>query len=822
VVKGVSAALEAVCLKALRRLPEDRYQSAGELAEEVKRWLAGEPVKAWPEPWVVRARRWVRKHRPLAASAAAALLVAAGATGWVAHQERQRDQARLAQAQERDREAEGLLGEIQGMRASARRVEPALAKLQLVQALARAERAATLLGEVGADEELKGRVERVRVQLKQQAHDQEMVVRLEEARLKGAELARGAFDSRQIAREYRGAFAWYLGVNDLATVSKGELTGRLDGSTVRPELAAALDDWSDRAEVQAESAWARGLAAKLDDDPSRRQIREALGRQDRKALARLARSGRLVGQPASTLVLLGRVLRSAGAVREAERVLRHARRTYPGDFWVNHDLGMCLRWLTPPQKAEAVRFLTAAVAVRSQSPGAYVNLGNALSEQGRHRDAEEAYRQAVKLRPDYAEAHSNLGNVLSDQGRHRDAEEAHRQAVKLRPGLARAYTNLGVALYHQGRHKEAEDAYHQTIKLQPDYAGAYTNLGNVLSAQGRPREAEDAHRQAIMLRPDYADAHTNLGLALSEQGRHKEAEEAHRQAIKLQPDDAAAHVNLGLALNSQGRHREAEQSCRRALELRPGLPQAHYNLALALNRQARHQEAEESCRAAIKLKPDYAKAHGGLGLALTARGQFETALAAFRRCASLQAPGGGYYQLTRQRIRETERILVLDGKLPGVIAGKLRPASPAEGVELAELAQRPCRSFYAAVASLYADAFQCSPELVAPHRYNAACAAALAGAGEGKDAGVLDASGRAQLRYAALGYLQDGLSAHARQLAGGIPGAAQRSRQSLAHWLKDPDLAAVRDQGRLAGLPEAERVAWRNLWAQVDALLAVK
>src|SRR5262249_22921115 len=41
---GVPRPLEAVCLKALAERPEDRYQSAGELAEELKRWLAGEPV----------------------------------------------------------------------------------------------------------------------------------------------------------------------------------------------------------------------------------------------------------------------------------------------------------------------------------------------------------------------------------------------------------------------------------------------------------------------------------------------------------------------------------------------------------------------------------------------------------------------------------------------------------------------------------------------------------------------------------------------------------------------------------------------------------
>src|SRR5207245_10737909 len=76
-VATVPAALEAVCLKAWAKKPEDRYTSAGELAQEVQRWLAGEPVAAYPEPWTARARRWLGRHRTLTTAAVAAVLVAA-------------------------------------------------------------------------------------------------------------------------------------------------------------------------------------------------------------------------------------------------------------------------------------------------------------------------------------------------------------------------------------------------------------------------------------------------------------------------------------------------------------------------------------------------------------------------------------------------------------------------------------------------------------------------------------------------------------------------------------------------------------------------
>jgi WD40 repeat protein/tRNA A-37 threonylcarbamoyl transferase component Bud32 len=73
---AVPRALDAVCRKAMALDPGGRYASALELAADVERWLADEPVSAWREPWAVRGRRWLGRHRTLLASAAAAVLVA--------------------------------------------------------------------------------------------------------------------------------------------------------------------------------------------------------------------------------------------------------------------------------------------------------------------------------------------------------------------------------------------------------------------------------------------------------------------------------------------------------------------------------------------------------------------------------------------------------------------------------------------------------------------------------------------------------------------------------------------------------------------------
>ncbi len=73
----ISPALEAVCLKAMAIAPDDRYSSVRELADEIKHWLADEPVKAHRESRSERLARWTRRHRAQAQAAAAALLLVA-------------------------------------------------------------------------------------------------------------------------------------------------------------------------------------------------------------------------------------------------------------------------------------------------------------------------------------------------------------------------------------------------------------------------------------------------------------------------------------------------------------------------------------------------------------------------------------------------------------------------------------------------------------------------------------------------------------------------------------------------------------------------
>ena len=74
VVPKIDRDLETVCARCLERDPKTRYQSAGELAEDLERWIDGRPVIARPVSPPVRVWRWGRRNPKLAASVVGCVL----------------------------------------------------------------------------------------------------------------------------------------------------------------------------------------------------------------------------------------------------------------------------------------------------------------------------------------------------------------------------------------------------------------------------------------------------------------------------------------------------------------------------------------------------------------------------------------------------------------------------------------------------------------------------------------------------------------------------------------------------------------------------
>src|SRR6185295_13041000 len=97
--------LETIVLKAASKAAEDRYSTAQEFADDLRRFLDDKPILAKPPTLWEKAGRWSRRHRTAVLSAVALLLVAviglATATALVLRKERETQLAYRAEAQQR-------------------------------------------------------------------------------------------------------------------------------------------------------------------------------------------------------------------------------------------------------------------------------------------------------------------------------------------------------------------------------------------------------------------------------------------------------------------------------------------------------------------------------------------------------------------------------------------------------------------------------------------------------------------------------------------------------------------------------------------------
>ncbi len=766
--RAVPAELEIIVLKAMEKRPQDRYATAQELADDLERWLKHEPIRARRPTMFQRAAKWVRRHKPAAAAGVVVLLLAlimAGYIAWTRHN----------QAVRREASEEMVLAALDESR---ERQE----QRRLPEALSAARRAYGLATGADIDDALRQRVSARRADL-------ELLDKLENIRLEKLTAVKDDhFDREGTDELFRQTFRDAgLGVEALPVEEAAE---RIRRSTVAVELAAMLDHWFLIRVGMNDPSWKVLLrvARAADPDSLRTRLRDALERKNRQVLLELASSKEVWELPPATLSVLGSILMLGKLPRTpTEAFLREAQRQHPNDFWINSNLYQFLYNREPPQVHDAIRFAAVAVALRPGSPGAHFNLGLALKRKGSLDEAIVEYREAIRLKKDYAQAHSALGDCLHRKRQLDAAITEFRQTIELRENYAEAYFNLGNALTDQRKLVEAEAAYRKAIELKPDSARSYINFGVLLGRQGKLAEAETAFRKALELKPDFAEGYSNLGKIRSEQGKHAEAEAAFRKAIQLKPDYALAHCNLGYSLRDQGKLAEAEAAFRKAIELDPKDADARYLLGFTLQDQEKFREALQAIRRGHEL--------------------------------GSRQPGSIYH--STETLRKAESFADLNARLPALQKEQEKPKDARERLALAQLCQLHKKLFVAS-ARWYREAFAAAPRLAddlnAGHRYNAACAAALAGCGQGRDADKLDAKERARLRQQALDLLRADLEAYRQVLEKSAGKAGPAIAQRMQHWLQDGDFARVRGEKTPAKLPEPERKEWQKLWQEVEAL----
>jgi serine/threonine-protein kinase len=693
---GADADLIALAKDCLAREPEDRPRSAGVVSERMTAHLVGVQERL-RRAELERVEERARRRLTTVAAAAVILLGLLGGGGYAWNQRQRAERvARTARAvDEALADAARLLGE-------ARSAPPGDAG-RWSAALAAAKRAEGLLAQGEADALLKGRVDALMAGVasdRTAAAEKARQIEIDRVLLADLESVRG---NRVAHRDPKRTDADYAEVFRKAgldlDVTGAVEAGRWLASRTDPiELTGYLDDWAfvRRAAARPESDWRRlVMAARVGDpDPWRDALRAKFGGDAPGTVAefrRMAHDPKLEDQPAPGLLLLARQLKfGCGDGALAAHVLRMAARRYPGDFRIHFELAQAPGATDGPADAlfpypeEAVRHLTAALAIRPASVSTHLVLGAAMTAKRTLDEAEAECREAVRLKPDDPSTHASLGN----------------------------------ALRWQQKLKEAEAECREAIRLGPDDAGAHSIFALVLADQGKSEEAAGQFRESIRLRPDVGERHMALAGLLQRAGDYEEAATVIREA----------------------------------------------------------------------------RQHG---VRLTAD------------------PWN-----TAEWLAKVEPLAALARRLPAILNGGDSPKDLAERLDLAQMCYN--KKLYAASARFWAQALDADPKLSddrrAQHAYNAACSAALAVAGQGKNETPPDAATKAKLRRQALAWLEAELAAWSRYLKTGPPQNRAVVLRIMQHWRKDSDLAAVRGADALAKLPEAERKDWLALWGEVDAL----
>lgn len=521
---GIPVDLEIVCLKAMDRDPVRRYPDATAFADDLARFLAGEPVLAKPASALHLLGRKLRANRASLAWMALILVLAGGLLTWGvlagaasnafhaayhAGMESWDRGTALMRAADADREsAAGWIRRAAGDFEKAAEADPRRTEAWLMIGRCR-----SLLGEHSAAE-----------------------AALSEAVRREGGPGRSRFE--------RGRF--FLGV--YLAVRPPPLVWT-SGGTVRvgPRPAETAD----------ERAW----RMKGEDD-----LREAR---------------RLGGLKSAELAFLeGALAYGEDRYADAAGLLDTYLQACP---WDARAFALCgtSRFLAG-DFAGAEAALTRALALEGRSDWRRARAA-ARSCRGRAEPALADLEEILRADPADAEALCERGTVLSMLGRTGDAEASFTRAIEFRPRLARAHNNRGIVRAGRQDLEGAEGDFRQAIFLDPLYAEACNNLGAALLLAGRVDEALEEFDAALEIRRDYSDALLNRGKARRVKGRLREGIADFRRAAELAPRELEPLLQLAQALQADGNPAEALSVLRSAVALEG--PEARREAARRLLRE---------------------------------------------------------------------------------------------------------------------------------------------------------------------------------------------------------------------------------------------
>lgn len=226
--------------------------------------------------------------------------------------------------------------------------------------------------------------------------------------------------------------------------------------------------------------------------------------------------------------------------------------------------------------SEAVRDFQQALKLRRDFPDALLGLSEAYEAAGKIEEAEQACREAIAQRPQFWGGYNRLGILHFSRAQYERAIEPWKRVVELTPDNVRGLNNLGAAFFQMGRYRDALVNYHRSIEILPN-ATAYTSLGTVHFFLENYSEAAAMFEKGAALRPGDPRMWGNLGDSyrwtpgLEEKAATTldRAIELQRDLLRLNPKDAEGWSDLAGWLAKRGCGREAIRAIQRALKLNP-------------------------------------------------------------------------------------------------------------------------------------------------------------------------------------------------------------------------------------------------------------
>jgi len=222
----------------------------------------------------------------------------------------------------------------------------------------------------------------------------------------------------------------------------------------------------------------------------------------------------------------------------AERIWQSTVDVRPLNPRARNELGIAL--FSQGRVDQAMSEFQRALELDPDNPGPAINIARIATSRQDWRVAETALRAVERRRPDSEALWINWGELRRQQGRHEEALECFRQAIRLMPTSHLGIVNLSRLLLDMNRPADAVGHLRQGLQFRPDSAELWNNLGTAFHAMNRWGEAVYAYERARDLAPALDVIHMNLGNSLRSMGRRADAISAYQMVLTLNPGDPHA------------------------------------------------------------------------------------------------------------------------------------------------------------------------------------------------------------------------------------------------------------------------------------------